>query len=163
MSTATSAGESPTAPAMRALARNRFRQMTTTMVTLIVVAMITAEANADQPAPVIPHWGIRSHSSNAPPTVMAAPATMIDGYSDQSTLHPQARQRQVGHVFGKVDTSSRMSNVLVVGVVGAKQAEHLGGQQAGDHHGGHQERADQPHSTAVSGFGCVGDVCAVRQ
>ncbi len=34
-------------------------------------------ANADTPAPVIPHCGTSTHSSNAPPVVMTDPVTVM--------------------------------------------------------------------------------------
>ena len=45
---------------------------------------------------------------------------------------------------GKAGQQQQDEQGAVVGVVGAEHTEHLRGQQAGDHHRGDQERADQP-------------------
>ena len=128
--------------------------------TASVVAMITAEASADQPAPVIPRCGISNH---APPDGDGCPRHGDGGDGDQSTLHSQDRHRHVDHRIREGGQQQQDEQRAVVGVVGAKQAEHLRGQQAGDQPRGDQERADQPQSAArlcPESFGTVG---AVRQ
>ena len=80
--------------------------------TASVVATITGEANADQPAPVIPRCGISSHSSNAPPMVMAAPVTVTAATATSRRCTRRIATATLITASGMVANSSRTSKVL---------------------------------------------------
>ena len=77
----------------------------------------------------------------APVTVTAAAAASLHCTRRIATAHVDHRVREGGQ-------QQQDEQGAVAGVVGAEQAEHLGGQQAGDRHRDDQKRADQPQSAA---------------
>ena len=79
------------------------------------VATITCEANAGQPAPMIPRCGISSH---APPMVMAAPVTVTAATAASRRCTRRIATATLISASGKVDNKQQDEQGAVVGVVG---------------------------------------------